>query len=70
MYPPRKDPITNQDNNTLDIETDQSLPPHVPPLPPGFKSLRKDANYDNTETTGTSYTEKYDTSRTNRDDYI
>ena len=35
--PPRKDPITNQDKNTLGIEKYQSLPPHVPKFPPGFK---------------------------------
>ena len=33
---PRKYPIPNQDKNTVGIEKDQSLPPHVPQFPPGF----------------------------------
>ena len=47
--PPQKDPIQNQDKNTLDIEKDQILPPHVPQFPPVFKSLRNEANDDNHE---------------------
>ena len=66
----RKDPIPNQDKNTLGLQKYQCLPPHVPPFPTGFKSVRNEANYDNPETTYTSRTDKYDTSRTNRDDYI
>ena len=32
MSPPRKDPIPNQDKNTLGIQKDKYLPSHVPPL--------------------------------------
>ena len=35
--PPRKDPIPNQDTNTLGLQKYQCLPPHVPPFPPRFK---------------------------------
>ena len=35
--PPRKDPIPNQDINTLGLKNYQYLPPHVPTFPPGFK---------------------------------
>ena len=35
--PPRKDPIPNQDTNTLGLQKYQCLPPHVPPYPPRFK---------------------------------
>ena len=59
--PPRKDPIPNQDKNTLGIQKYQCLPPHVTPFPPGFKSLRNKANYDNYESTDTLRTDKYDT---------
>ena len=58
--PPRKYPIPNQDKTTS----------HIPPFPPGFKSLRNEANDDNPETTYTSRTDKYDTSHTNRYDSI
>ena len=68
--PSRKDPIPNQDKNTLGIQKYQSLPPHVTPFPPGFKSLRNEANDDNPETTDTSRTDKDDMSRTNRYDSI
>ena len=64
--PPRKDPIPNQNKNTLGLEKDQSLPPHVPPIPPGFKSLRNQANYDSPESTDNSRTYKDDMSRTYR----
>ena len=37
MYPPRKDPITYQDKNTLWLQKDQCLPPHVPQFSPEFK---------------------------------
>ena len=67
---PRKYPIPNQDKNNLGLEKYQSLPPHVPPSPPGFKSLINKANDDNPEFTDTSFTDRYDTSRTDRDDSI
>ena len=68
--PSRKDPIPNQNKNTLGIQRDQCLPPHLPPFPPGFKSLRNEENYDYNETKDTSSTDKDDTSRTNQDDSI
>ena len=68
--PPGKNPITNHDINTLGLQKDKRLSPHVPPFPPIFKSLRNEADYDNTETTDISCTDKDDTSRTNRDDSI
>ena len=68
--PTIKDPITNQDKNTLVLQKYQCLPQHVPPFPPGFKSLINEANYDNPETTDNSRTDKDDTSRTNADDPI
>ena len=46
--PPINIPIQNQDNNTLCIEKDKSIPQHVAPFSPGFKSLRNEANDDNT----------------------
>ena len=52
--PPRNDKSLNQDKNTLGLQKDQCLPPHVPPFLTGFKSLRNEANYDNPETTYTS----------------
>ena len=70
MSPPRKDPIPDQDKNTLSIEKYKILPPHAPPFPPGFKSLRNKADYNNPESTDTSHTDKYDTSRTDRDNSI
>ena len=68
--PSIKDPIPNEDKNTLGLKKYRSLPPHVPPFPPGFKPLRNETNYDNPETTDTARTDKYDTSHTNRDDSI
>ena len=68
--PPKKDPIPNQDKNHLGIQKDKWLPPHFSPFPPGFKSLRNEANDDDTETTDTSCTDKDDTPCTNWDDYI
>ena len=68
--PPRKDPIKNQDKNNLGIQKYQCLPPHVSPFPHGFKSLINKANNDNTKTTDTSCTDKDDTSRANRDNFI
>ena len=53
MYPPRNDPIPNQDKNTLGIQETQILPPHVNQFPPGYKSLRNEANDDNPENTDT-----------------
>ena len=70
MSPQRKDPIPNQDKNTLGIEKDQSLPPHVPKFSPGFKSLINEAYDDNHESTNTSRPDKNDTSRTDKYDYI
>ena len=68
--PPRKYPIPNLDKNNLGIEKDQSLPPHIHKFPPGFKSLRNEADDDHHESTDTSRTDKDDTSRTDQDDYI
>ena len=68
--PPRKDPIPNQYKNNLGIEKYQSLPPHLPKFPPGFKSLRNEADDDNPESTDTSFTDRDDTSRTDTDDSI
>ena len=68
--PLRKDPIPNQDKKTLDLEKYQSLPPHVPPFPPVFKSLRDEENDDNPGYTYSSRTDKYYMSRTDRDDSI
>ena len=70
MSPPRKDSITNQDKSTLGLQKDKCLPSYVTPFSSGFKSLRNKANDDNPETIDTSCTDKYDTSRTNRDDFI
>ena len=70
MSPARKDPILNQDKNTLGIRKDQSLPPHVPKFPPGFKSLRNQADDDHHESTDTPCTDKDDMSRNNSDDSI
>ena len=52
--PPRKDLIPNQDKNALGIEKDQSLPPHIPKIPPGFKSLINEADGDHRKSTDTS----------------
>ena len=68
--PSRIDPILNQDKKTLEIQKDKFLPPHLPPFPPGFKSLRNEANDDDPGTTDTSCTDKDDTPCTNWDDYI
>ena len=65
-----KDPIPNQDKNTLGLKKYQSLPPQKPQYIHGFKSLRNEANDDNTENTDTSLTDKDDTSRTDRDDSV
>ena len=70
MSAPRKDPIPDQDKNTLGLQKYQCLPSHVPPSSYGFKSLRNKANDDNPETTDTSCTDKDDMSCTNRDDSI
>ena len=70
MSPPRKDPIPNQDKNNLGLQKYQWIPSHITPFSSGIKSLRNEENYDNPETTNTSSTDKYDTSHTNRDDYI
>ena len=61
MSPPRNDPTPNQDKNALGLEKYKILPPHVPPFPPGFKSIRNEENDDNTESTDTSRTDKDDT---------
>ena len=37
MSPLRKDPIPNQDKNTLGLQKYQCLSPHVPPFTPGSK---------------------------------
>ena len=68
--PPRKDPIPNQDKNTLGLQKYQCLLRKVPPFPPRFKSLKNEANDDDHETTDTSHTYRDDTSCTKRDDSI
>ena len=70
MSPPKKDQIPNQDKNTLGLQKYQFLPTHVPPFPPGIKSLRNKANGNNPETTNTSRYDKDYTSRTNQDDSV
>ena len=70
MSPPRKDRIKNQDKNTSYIEKYQSIPPYILQFPPGFKSLRKEANDDNPESTYTSGTDRDDKSSTDQDDSI
>ena len=70
MSPQRKDPIPNQDKNTLRLRKYQHLQSQVPPFSSGFKSSRNKANDNNPETTDTSCTDKYDMSQTNQDDYI
>ena len=70
MSPPRKGSIPNQDKNILGIQKDQCLPSHIPPFSSVFKSLINETNDDNPETTDNSRTDKEDTSRTNRYDYI
>ena len=70
MSPPRKDPIPNQDNNTLGLQRYQCLSSHVNTFSSVFKSLRNKANGDNPETKDTLRTDKDDTSRTNRYDSI
>ena len=37
LYPPGKDPITNQDKNTLGLQKYQCLLSHVPPFSSEFK---------------------------------
>ena len=56
--------------NTLGIEKYQSLPPHLPKFPFGFKSLRNEGDCDHHESTYTSRTDKNYTSRTDKDDSI
>ena len=68
--PPIKDPIPNQDKNTLGIEKYKIIPPQVPKFTPGLKSLRNEANDDHPESTDTSRTDRDDTSRTYWYDYI
>ena len=68
--PPRKYPIPNLDKNNLGIEKDQSLPPHIHKFPPGFKSLRNEADDDHHESTDTSRTDKDDTSSTDKDESL
>ena len=70
MSPPIMHPIPNHDKNTLELPKYKCLPLYVPPLPPGFKLLRNEANDDNSVTIYTSRTDKDDTSLTNQDDYI
>ena len=70
MSPPRKDPITDQDKNTLGLKKYQCLPAHLPPFSYVIKALRNEANDDNPETTDTSHTGEDDRSRSNRDDSI
>ena len=70
MSPPRKDPIKNKNKNSLLIEKDQSIPPHLPNCPPGFKYSRNEAADDHQESTDTLRTDKDDWSRTDKDEYI
>ena len=43
MSPPRKDPIPNQDIIMYGTEKDQSLPPPLAKVIPGYKSLINEA---------------------------
>ena len=52
------------------IEKYQSLPPHLPKFPPGFKSLINEAADDHHESTDTSRIDKDYTSRTDKDESI
>ena len=52
------------------IEKYQSLPPHLPKFPPGFKSLRNKADDDHHESSDTPHTDKDDFSRTDEDESI
>ena len=64
MYPPIKDPIPNQDKNTLRLQIKQCCPSGVPPFSSGIKSLRNKKNCDNPENIDTSRTDKDDTAHT------
>ena len=68
--PPIKDTISNQYKNNFGLKKYQSLPPHVPKFPSGFKSLRNKANDDNPESTDTSHNYRDDMSPADWDDYI
>ena len=52
------------------IEKYQSLQPHLPNCPPGFKSSRNEAADDHQESTVTSRTDKDDWSRIDKDESI
>ena len=68
--PPIKNPIPNQNKNTLGIEKYQSLPPYLPKFILGFKSFRNKADGDHHESIDTSRTYRYDTPRTYKYDSI
>ena len=55
---PRKDPIPNQDINTLGARKYQSLPPQLPKFCPGYKSLIKKEDDDCHDYADTSRTDK------------
>ena len=58
--PPRKYQIKNQYINTLGTKKYQSLPPKLPKLYPGYKSLRNEAYDYCHDSTDTSRTDKED----------
>ena len=58
MLPPRKDPIPNQDINTLGTKKYQILPPQFAKFCPGYKSLRNKSEDGCNDYTDTSRTDK------------
>ena len=55
---PKKDPISNQDKNTLGTKQDQILPPHSPKFSPEYTSLIDEADDYRHEYTYTSRTDE------------
>ena len=68
MYPPRKDPITNQYINRLTTKLDPSLPPIKEKHSPGFKPLLNDAH--NTNSTEDEPNDSADNSSSDKKDYV
>ena len=60
MSPPRKDPIPNQDIIMYGTEKDQSLPPPLAKVIPGYKSLINEAEDGRNYSTDTSHNDKED----------
>ena len=47
IFPPRKDPVLNQDSNRIINEHDPILPPLLEKYPTGYKKLFNDTHYPN-----------------------